>query len=60
MLAGFRSWWEKSEYYFNNAVYGHWVRKGWKAALRWVLRSIKENGGTIEDVTEYIEREIKR
>ena len=59
MLAGFRSWWEQSQYYFNNAIQARWVRIGWKAALRWILRVIEKRGGTIEDVVEYIKEEIK-
>lgn len=59
MLEAFRNWWENSQYYFNNAIYGRWARIGWKAALRWVLRFVEENGGTVEDVVEYIKKEIK-
>lgn len=36
----FRTWWEKCEWFFNCAVNGHWVERGWKAALKEVLHEI--------------------
>ena len=37
-MKAFRNWWEKSKYFFNNAVNGYWVEKGWRAALEEVLK----------------------
>lgn len=56
MLKAFRNWWENSKYYFNNAIQARWTLIGWKAALRWVLRSIEEGNG---DVVEFIKKEIE-
>jgi len=62
MLVGFRNWWEKSQYYFNNAIYGHWVQIGWKAALRWVLKDIcsKYYGYGVNEIEKAIKEELKK
>lgn len=59
MLAGFRNWWEHSQYYFNNAIQARWVRIGWKAALRWVLRDICSQCYDIDEIKEAINKELK-
>ena len=59
MLKAFRSWWEQSKYFFNNAFQARWVRIGWKAALRWVLKDLCSRCSNIDEIREAINEELK-
>lgn len=57
MLKAFYNWWENSKHYFNTAIYGLWVQKGWIAALRWVLKMFLR-GNSLGEICAKIKKEL--